>query len=116
MVLANETAHRVGSVAVDVSLSRFKQSLLGLSHDKERAVERAAELDKALLEQTAATKNAHSELAELQSRFDEAICSQEEAQRKVQSERKAVEDERTRHTLHSRLAVEKATEQQAKLQ
>ena len=104
------------NVAADVSLSRFRQSLLGLTHDKERAAERVAELEKRLQDQTAARKAAQSESTELQSKLEEAARTHEETARAVAAERKAHDDERARHALHARLAAERQASQQTKLQ
>ena len=104
MSLPSSTPTRF-DVGQAVSLSRLRQSLLGIAHDKQMLEQRVAKLEQRLREQAAATKAAQGEAVELQKVGEESERAREEAEQRDTAQRKAHEDERARHALATRLAV-----------
>ena len=94
-------------VAHEVSLARFKQSLLGIVHERDLAEERCTSLDCRLREAQEACKAADLVATDLRSRLDDSLRAQEEADQRSIAHRKASEDERVRHALAMRLAKQK---------
>lgn len=102
-------------VANDISLSRFKQSLLSILHERNLAETCCKSLSGRLREASETSKSADLAAAEMRARFDEAMREQEEMERRFTAHRRASEDERSRHVLAVRLAKEKEKAQQQKL-
>lgn len=100
----------------DIALSRFKQSLFGVIHENELLERRVHDLERRLLERAEDSKSQRAQVADLQNRLDDAMRKEEEVGQRAAAQEKAAEDERVRHVLHARLAGEKATTAQAKLQ
>ena len=103
-------------VSTDITLSRFKQSLLAILHERDLAEERCRTLETRLCEQGEATKAADLVATELRGKLDDLGRAREEAESGLVHLEKASEDERTRHALAARLAGEKTTAQVQKLQ
>ena len=98
-----------------ISLSRFKQALLGVTHENQLLERRARDLESRMHEEAKASKARLAEVADLQQRLDDAIRKGEKAYEAAGAQQKAAEDERSRHDLRMQLASEKAEAAQNKL-
>jgi hypothetical protein len=103
-------------VSEAISLSRFKQALLGVVHENGLLEQRSQDLELRLQEEVEAAKTRQAELADMQRRLDEATRKEEETDQRTAAQHKAAEDERSRHELQQKLTSDKAKAAQAKLQ
>ena len=86
-------------VSEAISLSRFKQALLGVVHENGLLEQRSQDLELRLQEEVEAAKTRQAELADMQRRLDEATRKEEETDQRTAAQHKAAEDERSRHEL-----------------
>ena len=103
-------------VSNDISVSRFKQSLLSIMHERDLSEARCSSLVQRLQQQEEATKAAEATATTLRSQVDATARAQEEADQRAAAQQKTAEDERARHALATRLTSDKAATQQQKLQ